>query len=624
MKISVAHKGFIEDTDKILDRLQTLLAQPNLSIPKIYREVHSLKGAAGFAGLKSIEELSHQIEVLLLSVRDGAISINSSLEGVFFNFLDYCVQDINHWKSNSVELDSSNIALEIGKISPVIDPISIEVVEPERETSNFFTGFEMDLLTEAMHRGEQLYKVHCRIDNDEEMKYPRLFLIINNLEKISNVIKVHPGIDEIHKNLSHEITLFLTTSRPRRDIYQGLSLDRIREVELLRIDYTNFINIHKASEVSKEKSLYGNIIDIEKSKIEELLNYAQDLHHKLLVEDFVIPKKRNLVEKLLTGMKSSLTSLTDISSFRAFEPLGDYCSSISNELGKNVGFEIKGDNPLINREKAQVLRDVLLQLIKNSIDHGIEDEKDRKLAGKNVKGQITLSLKKLDNSISISLSDDGRGIDTRVAINKAIKDNFILPEDEVSILSLISQPGFTTAKEVSKISGRGIGLDLVVNKVFNELDGKVKLVNTPGKGLCFHILIPETSSVKKYTLFKFRDESFGINISNTAQKINLSKKKIVIGENKTLFYKLKDNLVPIFTPMGRLSSNNTNLQQKYALIVRYLGKKALFLVDEFVVEKEYFSSTLTLEKTETPGHKKLIFKNKTEDFVLLEPSIINF
>lgn len=623
MDISVAHKGFIEDTDKILDRLQTLLTQSTLSIPKIYREVHSLKGAAGFAGLKSIEELAHQVEVLLLSVRDGIISIDNRVEKVFFNFLNYCVQNINNWRKNGKELDCSNIQLDIEKISPVQDPISIEVVEPERRTTKFFTGFEMDLLTEAMHRGEQFYKVHCRIDNDEEMKYPRLFLIINNLEKISNVIKVHPGIDEINKNLSHEITLFLTTSKPRKDIYQGLSLDRIREVELLRIDYNSFIEMDKNTDKSEEKTLYGSTIDIEKSKIEEILNYAQDLHHKLLVEDFVLPEKRILVENLLTGMKSSLTSLTDIEAYRAFEPLSKYCSTISSELGKDVEFVIKGDNVSINREKAQTLRDILLQLIKNSIDHGIEESSVRELNGKSGKGRITLSLVKLENSISISVSDDGRGIDTKGAIKKAINDNFIQAEDEISILSLISQPGFSTAKEVSKLSGRGIGLDLVVNKVFNELDGKVKLDNTPGKGVCFHILIPVASSVKKYTLFKFRDESYGINITNTAGKINLNQQRIEFGDNKALFYKIKDNLVPIFTPMGRLSSSSTDFKQKYALIVRYLGKKALFLVDEFVVEKEYFSSTLTLEKTEIPGHKKVFFKDKSEDFVLLEPSIIN-
>lgn len=621
MNISDAHKGFIEDTDKILDRLQTLFTQNPLSIPKIYREVHSLKGAAGFAGLKSIETLAHKVEVLLLSIRDGILSLDSSIEEVFFNFLDYCVKDINNWRSVGEEIDSSELVSDINKITPNNEPISIEVVENKDNTNSFFSGFEMDLLTEAMHRGEKFYKVHCRIDTDEEMKYPRLFLIINNLEKISNVIKIHPGIDEINKNLSQEITLFLTTSKPRSDIYQGLSLDRIKEVELLRVDFNNFIDIDIDN--NNDKSLYGSTIDIERGKIEEILNYAQDLHNKLLVEDFVVNEKRNVVEKLLTGMKNSLTSLTDITVSRAFSPLKSYVKSLAAKLDKEVSLIIKGEDVLISREKAQILKDVLLQLIKNSIDHGIESREERIQNGKDPKGSITLKFTLLDNSITISLSDDGRGIHTKNVIKKAVSDNFISQHDEISILSLISQPGFSTAREVSKFSGRGIGLDIVINKIFNELDGKVKLDNSLGNGVCFHILIPTTSSVKKYTLFKFRDKSYGVSITNTAQKINLDNNKIEIGENRALFYRLNGGLIPIFTPQGRLSSNTKSFKEKFALVVRYLGKKALFLVDEFAVEKEFFASTISFEKTEIPGHKRVILNKQPEDFILLEPSIIN-
>lgn len=621
MKESDAHKGFIEDTDKILDRLQILFTQNTLSIPKIYREVHSLKGAAGFAGLKSIETLAHEVEVLLLSIRDGLISLDSSVENIFFTFLDYCVKNINNWRSIGKEIESSKLIDEIKKLTPVSEPISIEVVETKDDSNSFFSGFEMDLLTEAMHRGEKFYKVHCSIDTDEEMKYPRLFLIINNLEKIANVIKIHPGIDEINKNLSQEITLFLTTSKPRSNIYQGLSLDRIKEVELLRVDYNSFINLD--NDTYNEKSLYGSTIDIERSKIEEILNYTQDLHNKLLIEDFVIPEKRQDVEELLSGMKSSLTSLTDISVSRAFSSLINYSKSLAEKLDKQVDLTIKGEDILISREKAQVLKDVLLQLIKNSIDHGIETVEERVKNGKNPIGTMTLNFTLIDNSINISLSDDGKGIDTKKIIKRAVSDNFISENDEISILSLISQPGFSTSREVSKFSGRGIGLDLVVNKIFNELDGKIKLDNSVGKGVCFHILIPVTSSVKKYTLFKFRDMSYGISITNTAQKINLDNSKIEFGANKALFYRLDDNLIPIFTPQGRLSSNNKLFKEKFALVVRYLGKKGLFLVDEFAVEKEYFSSTITFEKTETPSHKRVISNKKNEDFILLEPSIIN-
>lgn len=617
-----AHKGFIEDTDKILDRLATLFSGDSPSIPKVYREVHSLKGAAGFAGLKNIEDTAHRIEQVLLSIRDGLISLDQRVEKTFFEFQDYCLKSINSWKSTGEELDNSELIEDIKDLVPSHEPISIEVVSEDNKGESFFSGFELDLLTEAMHRGEKFYKVHCQIDTDEEMKYPRLFLIINNLEKISNVVKISPSLEEINKNRSKEITLYLTTSKPRKDIYSGLSLDRIKEVELIRVDYHSFINQDAGESSSVNSTLYGSHIEIERTKVEEILNYAQDLQNKLLFEEYVIPQKKSAVEDLLKDLRGSLRSLTEISTEKAFSYLSDYVASLSKTLGKSAQFKLSGGEILINREKADTLKDILLQLIKNSLDHGIETPVERRESGKDETGTIMLKFSKLENMISISLSDDGRGIDTSTLIKRAVDNDFIGEMDEVSLLSIISQPGFSTSKDVNKFSGRGVGLDIVISKIINDLDGKVKLDNSYGKGMVFHLLIPITSSTKKFTLFKYRDRSYGISQSNSVQKLKINKEAIEYGDNRALNYRINGNLLPIFTPFGRYSSSSITASG-FALVIRYLGKKALLLVDEFILEKEFFSSTLTYENSKVPGHKVVLAKGRQEDFLLIEPSIIN-
>lgn len=623
MTTGLSHKKeFIQDTERILDRLKALLTDNNAKISNIYREVHSLKGAAGFAGLINMEHLAHTLEGLLTGIRDGKVSFDSEVESIFYHVQDYFIKDVNSWKNRGCEIEPADIVEVIEEKSQISESISIEVIE-DSNSKSFFDDFEQELLKEAMFRGEQFYKIICHIDREEEMKYPRLFLVVNNLEKISNVIKIHPSLDEITKNRSKQITLYLTTDKGKSDIYKGLSFDRIREVEFLRLDYTSFFNQDFDTENSQEINLYGNTIDVETSKIEEIFNYAQDLHSKLLLDDLVKPDKKILVEELLTGMKNSLTTLTTITFEKAFSDFDSYCSKLAVNLGKKVSFSIIGGDITVERSLAEVLKELTLQLVKNSIDHGIETPLTREESGKNPVGKIVLKVSRINNCLALKLVDDGKGIDRKTVLKKGIDGNFIDGNEEISLLSLLSRPGFSTSEEVNHYSGRGVGLDIVVNRVINKLDGKVKIENHPGKGLIFDIVIPPATLVKKFSLFKYRNNHFAVSSVNVVDKIELDKESVSFGDNSTLNYSYNGTTYPIFTPWGRLSSSNCRLKEKYGFIIRYLGKKAFFPVDEFVLEKEFFSSVITFINTNTPSLKKVKVGDELEDFIFVSPSIIN-
>lgn len=624
MVTSIEHrKEFIIDTEKILDRLKDLLLSSELSIPKIYREIHSLKGAAGFAGLSNMEQLAHAFESFLANIRDGKISLDDDIEKIFYQLQDYFVKDINLWKSESRELSIDDLLQSIDLKTSIIKPLSIEVIEDYETSVRFFSEFEETLLKEAMYRGEQFYRIICHIDRDEEMKYPRLFLVVNNLETISNVIKIYPPMDDIVKNKSKEITLYLTTDQNKGYIYKGLSFDRIREVEFQRLEYSSFIDQKTGNSIKKSENLYGSSIDVETCKIEELFNYSQDLYNKLLLEDLVVPNKKSDVEKLLEGLKESLTSLTTISFNKAFSFFESYCNKLAEELGKQIKFSIIGGEISIDRQLAEILKEIFIQLVKNSIDHGIESKDIRLQAGKNPIGTINLKVSTVNGSLAITLIDDGKGVDRKHIVTKAVEGNYIENGEQLSLLSLISKAGFSTSKEVNYYSGRGIGLNIVVNRIVNKLDGKIKVENRPGESLAFHMLIPPSSSVKKYTLFKYRKNTFAFSMVNVVEKVSIDSSSITIGDSSTLNYNHNGDQYPIYTPWGRLSSSKPLLDENYGFILRYLGKKAFFPVDEFVLEKELLSSVVKYIDTDTPTHKQVFSSNKKEDFILITPSIIN-
>ncbi len=617
------NKNFIIDAQRILDRLNTQLTNVDISIPNIYREIHSLKSAAGFAGLYQMEKVAHNLESFLSSVRNGEASFDDKIEKVLFLSQDYFIKDLNSWKLENSEIDAKSLLSEIENESIVIKPISIEVVNENPDKKSFFTPFEMILLKEAMYRGEQFYRIVCHIDQEEEMKYPRLFLVVNNLEKVCNVVKVFPTMEQIVNNKDKEITLYLTTDKNKSFIYNELSFDRIKEVEVLRLDYQGFFDNTFEQTSKRENTLYGKIIDVETTKLEEIFNYSLDLQNKLLYENIVSPDKKEVIEELISGLKNSIISLTTITVNKAFSFFNQYTEKMGRDLGKKVNFKIIGGDISIERKVAEILKEMIMQLIKNSIDHGIENPEERTALGKPIFGNITLTANRIKDSIAITIEDDGRGIDQNLVVQKGIKENYIEKNDDISLLSLISRSGFTTAKEISYYSGRGVGLDIVVNRVIDKLDGKIKIENRKGEGLSFHILIPPSTSLKKYTVFKYRNRSYGLSDINVIKRVSLDPEAVKKGESSKLNYIYNNVPYPIFTPWGRLSSSSEKLNEKFGFILRYLGKKAFFPVDEFILEKEYFSSALTYLDTDSPSHKMIKYGDKLEDFTLIMPSIIN-
>lgn len=614
---------FIKDSETIINRLGVTLENSDFEVSVIYRDIHALKGTAGFAGLLSMEDVCHRLESVLTEISSGKRSINDSVRKLFKFSQNYFKENVLAWRDSGKELEILGVISHLDSLESISEPLTIEVVEESPAEDRFFTEFEETLLTEAMYRGELFYRVICHIDQEEEMKYPRLFLVINNLEKLTNVVKVYPPMEDINKNRSKEITLYLTSDKSKTYIYGGLNFDRIREVEFQRLNYSSFINHTPVKDRTRETSLYGSHIDVETSRIEELLNYSQDLYNKLLMDELVIPEKKDEVGKLLSGMKNSLSALTSISSTDAFSFLYSYTEKIANSLGKNIEFKIVGEPLSLDRQVAESLKEVLIQLVKNGIDHGIETPSERSLTGKSALASIILSFKEVKGSIVVSIKDDGRGINQSEVVKKGVDENFIDGDEKLSLLSLLARPGFTTSKDVNYYSGRGIGLDLVVDRVVNRLDGKIKVENRPGSGLTFHILIPPASTVKKFTLFKYRNNKFAFSMVNVVEKLSVDQGLVEFGDNSTLVYRYNGELYPIFTPWGRLSSSKDEIEEKYGFILRYLGTKAFFPVDEFLLEKEFFSSTITLLESTTPSHKQIKTTDSVEDFTLILPSIIN-
>lgn len=607
-EILIPRENFILDSENIVKQIQRVLDE-DFSLKDLYRHIHSLKSGAGFAGLKHMEAAAHRLEdILALSLKRGEDIPGA--KGIFDRAVDYFSENLTFWKVQGRELSSEALITAFHDAFPGED-VSDEVPE---ERDSFFSPFEKELLQEARMRGDSFYRITCRIDDEELMLYARFFLVINNLELLVNVIRVFPDISRLKKGETERITLYITTDKERKEIYRAVNIDMIKELELSRLDYNDTLR----EDVSPVSAMRISTVPVESSRIDELNCYVSDLTGHLKDIGYNNPE----VDRLLRGMSESVMALSFVSLKELFAFFIPFTAELAERLGCRVVLQCEPGDFTVDRHRADLIRETLMHLIRNSVDHGIESPEERSEAGKKPEGTLILKASKVKDNLVITLSDDGRGIDTREVLSRGVKNNYITQGEEISLLSLLSLPGFSTARDVNVVSGRGIGLDVVLHNISHLLGGKVRMNNTPGKGLCIDLLIPPEKSALKLTLFKSRGQVYALPAANAVKKFCLKGNKLQREAEGQAYLTLGGEQVPVYSVLGRLSTRQESLSEPYALLIRYLGKKAVIPVDEFVLEKSIYTSEMLLQKTDTSFIRDITLSGKKQNYSYLLPSFI--
>ena len=236
---------------------------------------------------------------------------------------------------------------------------------------------------------------------------------------------------------------------------------------------------------------------------------------------------------------------------RLFASLPRLVRDVAGQLGKSVILELVGHDVEIDREMVEAIRDPLIHIVRNSIDHGIEMPEDRTAAGKPVEGQLRVAAMQSGNQVSIEVSDDGRGIDPATVLRKAIQAGLIDATragllDAQGVAELIFTPGLSTAEQVTSISGRGVGMDVVRANV-ERLGGSVTLVNQPGKGLTIALRAPLTLSIVTAVILAADEQSFALPRSAIDEIISLKSGKVRLDRfGGGLLCTVRDETMPAF------------------------------------------------------------------------------
>jgi len=276
---------------------------------------------------------------------------------------------------------------------------------------------------------------------------------------------------------------------------------------------------------------------------------------------------------------------------------------LSRDLGKKVSLVIEGEDTELDKSVVEDLLDPIMHCVRNAIDHGIEKAEDRLSIGKPEEGTVLLKASNEGNMIVIEISDDGHGIDVESVKNKAISRGIIHPGKnltDVEAYQLIFEPGFSTASQITNVSGRGVGLDVVRTHI-EKLNGTVQIESRPNAGSRFIIRLPLTLAIIQGLLVRVGKEVYSIPITSVIESHRVTADDVSKIDNYEVF-NVRDEVISLLR-LNRLFGiqNRENAEFSYIVIVGTSDKKIGLMVDSLIGEEDVVIKPLRDQFTNSPG-----------------------
>jgi two-component system, chemotaxis family, sensor kinase CheA len=648
MEMSQYLEVFIEESKEHLqncnERLLDLEKNPSdLSIVNdIFRSAHTLKGMSATMGYEDLASLTHQMENVLDAIRNQKISVTPEILDVVFEATDdleamvFSIADGGDGKrdvSSVVEKlkliekgESPAVSQGVKEVAATIAPDTPRVLKGE------YDEFECTVLQQSMEQGFQTYEITISLREDCLLKAARVFMVFEVIEKLGEVIKSTPSVDQLEEEqFDQEFTVTIVSKEPMSDI-QGKVM-KVSEVDRVDIHPLSIEQLRPKTEATVE-SIKQEVVIAEEVKMEEP---AQDEQKKQtsvkqasnktirvnierldilmnLFEELVIDRGRleqisrdlnnselhETVERMsrISGdLQNIILNMRMVPVETVFNRFPRMVRQLARDLGKKINLEIVGAETELDRTVIDEIGDPLVHLIRNALDHGVETPEVRRAKGKSEEGTVILKAFHSGNHVFIELSDDGAGINRDRVLSKALKNGIISEQTAATltdkqVYELIFASGFSTAEKISDVSGRGVGLDVVKNTI-ESLGGTVSIDSKEGEGSVFSVQLPLTLSIISVMLVEIQKEKYAIPLSSIIETAIVKKEDILNAHNqKVIDFRgkvvpllfLKDIFeVPVFEEEDEFYS---------VIIVRKGDKMAGLVVDSFIGQQEVVLKSL--------------------------------
>ena len=375
-----------------------------------------------------------------------------------------------------------------------------------------------------------------------------------------------------------------------------------------------------AKEDRREKaaaSSGSSSIRVDISKIDALINMVGELvitqsMLSMLGEDFNMSRVERLQEGLnqlerhTREMQESVMQIRMLPISFTFSRFPRLVHDLSTKMGKKIELKMTGETTEVDKTVIEKIGDPLVHLVRNSLDHGIELPADRIAAGKSETGTVELNASHRGGNIIIEIKDDGKGLDRDVLLNKAVERGLVSADANLSdqqIFELIFMAGFSTAVEVSDVSGRGVGMD-VVRRNINELGGNIEIESEVGKGSSFTIRLPLTLAILDGQTVSVGKETYIVPLVSIIESIQIQEKMINLVAGKGETFKLREEYLPVVRlhqVLGIENAKATNISEGLLVVVEGEGRRCGLFVDDLLGQQQVVIKSLEANYRKVEG-----------------------
>jgi two-component system, chemotaxis family, sensor kinase CheA len=310
------------------------------------------------------------------------------------------------------------------------------------------------------------------------------------------------------------------------------------------------------------------------------------------------PLARNLAQlaRITAEVQKTTMSMRMVPVGQLFQRLSRLVRDVSRQVGKAIDLELSGEEIELDRSMVEELADPLMHMIRNSIDHGIEDPAERKGAGKSPTGRIFLQARHDAGQVQIRVSDDGRGLNRDRILAKAAQKGLVDPNAQISdadIYNLIFEPGFSTAETVSDLSGRGVGMD-VVRRQIQKLRGRVDLRSTPGEGTTFLLRLPLTLAIIDGLVISLASNRYIIPVPTVKEILHPNEDMVFTVEGRAEMIKVRERMLPLvrLARWLKLDQSRPKLSDGILIVLEAQGKTFCLAVDKVLGKQEVVIKSL--------------------------------
>ncbi|KRL05489.1 chemotaxis protein CheA [Liquorilactobacillus oeni] len=640
---SVYRDLFFEESDDNLQQLNDnvleLESEPdNMDlVNEIFRSAHTLKGMAATMGYDVMTKLTHKMENMFDFFKSGKLKVNSDYISLIFKCLDklsQLVEDLRDEKELS-EDQISELLSELAKVEESVNGKKTEkntgtqkTVKEETLTSvqEHLEEADLDVIQKAGVEGYQAYSVAVRLDKETLLKGPRVYLIMEKLEQEGDVIHTEPTVDLLENgDFETDFKLIFLTKDSLAEVKQNIdSNSEIAAFSVEEFDEKKHYQTAKTAPLPKKEPEKAQPAKPEKAKSKpqkdnkktvEKPHHSNTRNQSIRVDLSRLDRFLNLVSELVVyrnqlddaskrnsevEVKDSLEQVSRLTSELqelvlkirmqqvsvVFTRFPRMVRDLARDLNKDMELVIEGEETELDKTVVSELSEPLIHLLRNSSDHGIEAPDVREKMGKPRKGTIKLSAYQEGNRVNITLEDDGKGLDPQVmkesAESKGI-DTTRMSDDE--LIHLIFHPGFSTAKKVTNISGRGVGLDAVMAKI-GELGGSLEMKTKLHVGTKFIIKLPLTLSIIQALMVKIGEEIFAVPLDVVERVVMINDKEDLIKTSDQEVYRYQNELIPVVRTAQLLQIPDTKDTKKFAIIVKSDHSYHAVLVSELIGQQE--------------------------------------